>query len=233
MNPKKQEKKYILLTDETMKTDSGITLTRIQRINDGRRGGWVQSEMNLSQQGKCWIGGEAKVFETAFVSGDALVNGCAEITGHAKVFDKAWVTGDSRVGNFAQVYGHAKVFNKAMVCSQAKVYGNVVLKDYVTVLDQAEVFGNAELTGCMSCKGKDQYTQTSFYLRLPLDIHVTITEKYIYFGFTRFKRETYQEVLKRKLAVYQDEYGCTLSKKQQQVYSAIVQEAITIFDETL
>ena len=52
-------------TGET-KTVSGITLRRIKRISDGKVGGWIEHEKNLSQ-----APGDAWVFDNACVSGDA------------------------------------------------------------------------------------------------------------------------------------------------------------------
>ena len=58
-------KKYEL-TDETIDV-SGTTLHRIKALKDfgnvkkGELGGYVESERNLSQEGNCWVCGNAKV----------------------------------------------------------------------------------------------------------------------------------------------------------------------------
>ena len=58
-------KKYEL-TDETIDV-SGTTLHRIKALKDfgnvkkGELGGYVESEHNLSQEGNCWVCGNAKV----------------------------------------------------------------------------------------------------------------------------------------------------------------------------
>jgi len=74
-------------------------LRRIQALRDipkygveaGDLGGWVESETNLSQEGDCWIGDEAKVF------------------GRAWVFERARVYWNARVYRDAEVSGNAKV----------------------------------------------------------------------------------------------------------------------------
>lgn len=66
-------KKY-RLTDETIDF-CDATLYRIEALRDfgpikaGDKGGFVQSDHNLSQEGCCWISGEAKVFGNAKVYG--------------------------------------------------------------------------------------------------------------------------------------------------------------------
>ena len=77
------EKKY-KLTDETI-TYEGRILRRIEALKDlsdvkkGDKGGFVESENNLSQTDNCWIYnnakvcGDARVFRNARVCDDAIV----------------------------------------------------------------------------------------------------------------------------------------------------------------
>ena len=84
------------LTDEFI--DIGDKkLYRIEALKDfasikkGDKGGFVESEENLSQNDNCWVyrnarvKGDAKVFGDAQVYGNAKVNGNAEISGNAKI----------------------------------------------------------------------------------------------------------------------------------------------------
>lgn len=74
-------KKY-KLTDEAIKYNC-VTLYRIEALRNfgsikaGDKGGFVQSYHNLSQEGDCWIHGEAKVFGNAKVYENAQVFGSA------------------------------------------------------------------------------------------------------------------------------------------------------------
>ena len=67
----------------------GHTLYRIEALKDfsdvkkGDKGGFVESEENLSHNGDCWVYGDAKV------CGDAIIYGRAEVGGDAKVADNA------------------------------------------------------------------------------------------------------------------------------------------------
>ena len=98
-------KKY-KLTSETTGCD-GFILYRIEALMDfsdvktGDKGGFVQSENNLSQLGNAWVYGNAKVCGKAEVRGDANVCGNAEVCGDAEVFGNAKVCGN------ASVYGNA------------------------------------------------------------------------------------------------------------------------------
>lgn len=76
-------KKYTL-TDKTINYYERI-LHRIQRLSDGQFGGFIESEDNLSHEGNCWVGGEAKVYENAKVHENAQVFGNTEIGGEIEV----------------------------------------------------------------------------------------------------------------------------------------------------
>ena len=155
------EKKY-KLTEESISYFSK-TLYHIEALKDfgnvkkGDKGGYVQSEENLSQEGDCWIYDNAKVFDSAVVYGNAKVFGNAEVFGNTKVYGKALVYGNAKVFDDAKVYDGAKVYgdaivsnnaivvNKAIVCGNAKVFGNVVIYDNAIVCGNAQVCGDAEI----------------------------------------------------------------------------------------
>lgn len=88
------EKKYRLLEDDTVLVD-GRTLYRIIALRDfadvktGDKGGYVESENNLSQSCDSWVYNDAKVYDDAVVYGDAKVYGDAVICGDAEISDKA------------------------------------------------------------------------------------------------------------------------------------------------
>lgn len=86
-------KKYEL-TDETIEV-YGTALHRIKALKDfgnvkkGELGGYVESERNLSQEGNCWVYGNAEVYGNAWVCGNA------EVFGNAKVYSNAEVCGNA------------------------------------------------------------------------------------------------------------------------------------------
>ena len=144
-------KKY-KLTDETIEYYC-VTLYRIEALRNfgsiktGDKGGFVQSYHNLSQEGDCWIHGEAKVFGNAKVYENAQVFGRAEVCGYASV------KGDAFVFGRVEVYDRAKVYGKAQVFGDAKVYGNAFVHGDAEVYDKAEVFGVASVYGNAFVKG--------------------------------------------------------------------------------
>ena len=143
-------KKKYRLTDET-KWWCGHTLHRIEALKDfgsvkkGDKGGWIESENNLSHDGDCWVGGEAKVYDNAQVRDNARVYG------NALVYGSAVVRGDAIVRGDAVVSGNAQVRGGAIVCGDAVVSGNAQVRGY------AEVCGDAELCGDAVIKDDSDY----------------------------------------------------------------------------
>lgn len=127
------------LTKETKKIDLR-TLYRIRALKNfgnvkkGDLGGWVEFEENLSQEGDCWIFGDAKVIGKARVSEDAEVGDHAIISGNAEVY------GNSKVFDHASVSGHSFILGNAKVHQYAQCNG-------VNVYDSADVGGDAHLFG--------------------------------------------------------------------------------------
>lgn len=93
------EKKYDF-TDE-MKVFGGITLRRIVALRDfgdvkaGDKGGWIEKEENLSQDGNAWVCGNARICGDAQVCGDARVCGDAHVASESDyiVFKNFWSSG--------------------------------------------------------------------------------------------------------------------------------------------
>lgn len=119
-------KKYEL-TGET-KLYNGRTLHRIVALRNfgnveiGDKGGWIEKEENLSQDGECWIYGNAKVYNNA------------KVCDNAKVYDDAEVCGSANVWGNAKVWVNAEVWANVKVCGNANVRGNAEIynnKDYI------------------------------------------------------------------------------------------------------
>ena len=104
------EKKYRLLENDTI-TVGSRTLYRIEALKDfanvkkGDKGGYIESENNLSHIGDCCVSGTARVLGNAWVSGNARVSGnalvCddAHVFGNARVLGNAWVLGNAQISN--------------------------------------------------------------------------------------------------------------------------------------
>lgn len=158
-------KKYELLKDDTLVIGSK-TLYRIRALKyvsagivRGTRGGYVESESNLSQDGECWVHGNACVYdealvrENARVSGDAHVYGKATVSGNARVFeearvfDYACVAGAAVVRGWASVSDHASVCGSALICTRARIEGYVLIRGNSFIGGQSIIQGDVEIGG--------------------------------------------------------------------------------------
>lgn len=110
--------KYQLDPGDT-RTMGGVTLTRIRRIPRGEKGGYVETEANLSQDGACFIHGDSTVSGAARVEEDAQIYGT--VSGHATVRGSAQIHG--RVEGHAVVEGRATV--SGTVKDRARIGGSV------------------------------------------------------------------------------------------------------------
>jgi len=153
------------LTDNTV-TVNGITLYRIEALKDfgtikkGEVGGYLQSEDNLSQEGWCWVSGDARIFgkarvsEYASVSGEASVFGKASVSGDVRVSGKTWIFGEARIYGDARVSEEAKIFGHAWINGDASVFGNAQVSGNASVFGKASVYGRAVIYGEASVNGE-------------------------------------------------------------------------------
>lgn len=158
------EKKY-KLTDEYI-TIGDKKLYCIEALKDfanvekGDKGGFVESEDNLSQYGNCWIYDDAKVYENAAIYGNVSVRGNAEIYGNAMIYSYALIE------DCAKVYDNAQIFGHVYICDYAKIF------DDATIYDNVEVYDNVEICGCTSICG---------YVTLLKDAKISSNFDYIVF----------------------------------------------------
>ena len=93
----------------------GKTLYRIKAlinfgsVSAGDLGGWIENEKNLSQDDNAWV------------SGNALVYGDAEVFGNARVYDNVEVYGNALVYDNADVYGNTRVYGNADIMWISKI----------------------------------------------------------------------------------------------------------------
>ena len=125
------------ITSET-KVVNNITLHRIECVTSfsdvkcGAKGGWIESEKNLSQSGDAWVYDNAMVFDNARVDDNATVRDSATVFDNSEVGGNATVSNNSTVGGYATVSDNACVGGDAVVGGKTTVGGN------------ARVFGKAD-----------------------------------------------------------------------------------------
>ena len=101
-------KKYELIESDKV-TPRGMPLFQVVALRDfglvktGDKGGYIESEANLSHNGDCWVYGNAWVGDTAQVCDNARVSD------NARVYDDAWVYGT------AWVYDNARIFRDTQI----------------------------------------------------------------------------------------------------------------------
>ena len=170
------------LTNETI-IINGHILHRIQALKDfnfvvkGDLGGFVESEKNLSHEGKCWIYDDAKVYGNASITknaqiydraeifdeavitslvdvgGSAKIFGSAYLTnnvvvkGSAKIYDNAHISGFAIIDNDACIFENATIIDDAIIKNSTKIYGDVTIRGEVVVRDTAEISGNVKISG--------------------------------------------------------------------------------------
>ncbi len=142
-----KNKKYKLLEDDTIVRD-GRTLYRIEalrsvcfEVRKGEKGGYVESEANLSHEGGCWLYHDACAYENARVEGDAYLVGSSTLRGKAKLIEKA------NLWDHAIVQGEAIVGGESSVDGHVVIGGKAILKGWVYLDDDVHVGGNACLEG--------------------------------------------------------------------------------------
>lgn len=155
--------KYIL-TDESIEYN-GRTLYRIKAIQSfgliekDILGGYVESEKNLSQEGNCWVGHEAKVYGNAKVLDNATVTDYAEVYDNALVFDNALISNKSKIYGNSNIYGEAIISGNVKIYDNANIYGNSIILDNVVIygnvyiFDNAAIYDNAEISGEVKITG--------------------------------------------------------------------------------
>ena len=141
-------KKY-MLSEEMKKVVTGdkkITLHRIiatrkfANVNIGDKGGWVESERNLSHDGLSWIYDDSAVFSDAVVSENAVVQLNSTVSGQANI------AGNTIVSLGSNVSGSVVISGDSYLTDYAIVTGNLVIDDSV-------ITGSKEIGGAGNIKG--------------------------------------------------------------------------------
>ena len=151
-NKIKMENMKYKLTDET-KVVNNITLHRIEcvtafdDIECGAKGGWIESEKNLSQCGSAWVCENATVGGNARISENAWIDEYAKVGGNARISGNAWVYGNATVSDNATVSGNARISGDAKVGGNARISENAWIDEYAKVGGNARISGNAEVFG--------------------------------------------------------------------------------------
>lgn len=161
-------KKYEIVRDQSI-TIYNKNLYRIRSLYDfmagngrsvkkGDLGGYVQSENNLSQSGKCWIFDDAKAFDNAIIRDNSTISDQAEsynnaiICDSADILDYSSVHGNAIICNSARIFSHSIVFDSAIIGGNSRICDSIIHDDAIIctspgLCDNSEIYGNAKIIG--------------------------------------------------------------------------------------
>lgn len=144
---------YILTQVEAIDTFTTIDGTLIKA---GSLGGWIETESNLSQEGKCWLDSKSTSVDRSQIKENAYLQ-------DSNLFDDAIATGD--------VYlNYSFLSDSSVVCGKSKVYFSHIKKD--SLLDGNSEVIESSLTNVRVVVGTNDTTKWgSFYFR---DVDVEI-----------------------------------------------------------
>lgn len=114
-------------------------------VKKGEEGGWVSSENNLSQEGKCWIDKESIVADNARVENNALIFD-SRICGNVTVKDFAIIKNNSFLSQNvliekSAIVDKSDIFNNALVTDNAYIYLS-------KIVNNVEVYGYSKVYNC-------------------------------------------------------------------------------------
>jgi len=169
------DKKYELLKDDTIELKTGRILYRIRSLKDfstyraeeaedgdcvlkkvkistGTLGGYIESEVNLSQEGNCWVFNENDRYSkecdlsASYVYANAKIRENATIAHFTEVCDNAVISGNACITN-GVIFGNAMVRDNAII-SFGYVYENAEIYEHAKLyINSPEVHGNAKIHG--------------------------------------------------------------------------------------
>lgn len=142
--------KYKVLEDGSMiyriKALKNFFTTSGDHVKIGQYGGYIASENNLSQNGSCWVFGDAIVKDNARVQDKACIYDNALIANNSIVKDETIMRSHSKVLDFANVCGRSILIDYAVVKDNAVISG-VMLACKALVSDSAFICGKGLIRG--------------------------------------------------------------------------------------
>lgn len=119
-----------------------IEVHRIRRLFDGKIGGWIEKESNLSHNGNCWVDDNAIVCDDAKVSGDVQIKDNCIISGSATVGDYIRLNNNCIVSDTANLIGNMDIYGSMTIYENANLslYGD-------DMRTSAHIHGNTTIYG--------------------------------------------------------------------------------------
>lgn len=133
------EKKYKLTREFIIYED--IILYRIQalksfgKVKKEQKGGFVESEKNLSHLGNCWVFDNARIYNEAIVLDDAEVYNDAQVLKNAKIYEQATIAENATITDNVMVGEQASIRKYRTISGYAHIRnkGHEELYSYITI----------------------------------------------------------------------------------------------------
>ena len=149
------------MTEETTKLIGGTTLYRIEAVKDfqticgmvhaGDKGGFIQEEKNLAQDGNCWVFDTAKVYFGGIVRDNACVKDNSAVSDGAIVEKSATMFNNSAAIN-SKVTDTATLRDRAIVICECVISDGAIIAEHAE-LDECKVGGFCYVGGNASMEG--------------------------------------------------------------------------------
>ena len=150
-------KKY-KLTEESKVLEREITVYRIEALKDftlingkevkkGDKGGWLQSEANMSQEGNCWVYEECVMMGNSHRSGDSIGYGNSLQYGNSRQYGNSMQYDNSRQGSYSRQYGNSRQYGDSWQYGNSMQYGNSRQYDNSWQYGNSRQFGNSRQYG--------------------------------------------------------------------------------------
>ena len=178
----------------------------VAHVKVGDRGGQVKSKHNLSQEGDCWISGDARVYGSAKVYESARISGNARVYGSAKVYESARISGNAKVYGNSHVFRSANVFESAQIFGSARISESAQISGIARISGSAQIFGSARISGSAQVYGSARVRESAWisgdsrisepwhYLSIHnLKYPLTITPQNVVGGYSGCRTFTHEE----------------------------------------
>ena len=132
-------------------------------ISKGDLGGYVSTKMNLSQEGSCWIGGDAKALGNVSISEDAFVGDAAlvissqhdhfiEVSGNVVIKHSAIVAFNKNVLGASEfedsvITGNVQISGSSQVTNVGFIEGDINIRDFVSINGARQITGEVNISG--------------------------------------------------------------------------------------
>ena len=124
-------------------------------VKAGERGGFVESESNLSHEGSCWLFDKSRAIEQSMVRENAILRDNATVSGNAIIQGNATMIDFSSLRQRATLMDEAIMSKNASLVEDSAALGESVLTDDCCAGGSVLINGNSYIGGKAKLSGQD------------------------------------------------------------------------------